>query len=278
MAFTPLVKYSGKNDDRGPSPIIWADLPRDIQDPNVGSDYFDDFLNQNTIVAGTGSTDKYGSYGDTGVTFTQKPAVVGGQIEIAGNDADNDEAVLTTHGPLVQISDTAGDDRKLWFEARFSKASIANNGLGFFLGLAFDHGSSVPISNTLALTDDDADLGAFSYIGFHCDQADGDAIDFVYKAEGGAQTVAIAGVQVPVADTFYKFGFTYDPKAAASKRIAVYVDGVEQTTYVTGTNIAAATFPDAEPLGLVLVTKVGAAAEVKSQLDWWRVAQLYQEG
>ena len=277
MVFTPIVQYEGKNDDRGPSPIIWADLPRDIQDPNVGFEFFDDFLNQNTIVAGTGSTDKYGSYGDTGVTFTQKAAVVGGQVEIAGNDADNDEAVLTTHGPLAQISDTAGDDRKLWFEARFSKASIANNGLGFFLGLAFDHGSSVPISNTLALTDDDANLGAFSYLGFHCDQADGDAIDFVYKAEGGAQTVAIAGVQVPVADTFYKFGFTFDPKAETAKRIKVYVDGTEQTTYVTGTNIAAATFPDAEPLGLVLVTKGGAASEVASQLDWWKVAQLYEE-
>ena len=278
MAFTPLVKYSGKNDDRGPSPIIWSDLPRDIQDPNVGFELFDDFVNFSQHISDQ-DTQQYASYIDTGVTIKQKAGVVGGQIEIAGNDADNDEGVLSTHGPLVQVSDTAGDDRKLWFEARFSKASIANNGLGFFLGLAFDHGSSVPVSNTLALTDDDANLGAFSYIGFHCDQADGDAIDFVYKAEGGAQTVAIAGVQVPVADTFYKFGFTYDPKAETAKRIKVYVDGTEQTTYVTGTNIAAATFPDAEPLGLVLVTKVGTgSAAVASQLDWWRVAQLYQEG
>ena len=45
MAFTPLVQYKGKNDDRGPSPIIWADLPRDIQDPNVGFELFDDFTN-----------------------------------------------------------------------------------------------------------------------------------------------------------------------------------------------------------------------------------------
>jgi|TARA_R100000049_G_scaffold4499_1_gene10248 hypothetical protein len=276
MAFTPLVQYKGKNDDRGPSPSLWADLPRDIQDPNVGFEFFDDFVNVSKHITDQ-DTQQYASYIDTGVTLTQLAGVVGGQLEIAGNDADNDEGVLSTHGPLAQVSDTAGNDRKLWFEARFSKASIADNGLGFFLGLAFDHGSSVPISGTLALTDDDANLGAFSYIGFHCDQADGDAIDFVYKAEGGAQTVAIAGVQVPAADTFYKFGFKYDPSALTSKRIAVYVDGTEQTTYVTGTDIAAATFPDAEPLGLVLATKVGAASEVKSQLDWWKVAQLYEE-
>ena len=277
MAFTPLVQYKGKNDDRGPSPNIWADLPRDIQDPNVGFELFDDFTNFSQHISDQ-DTQQYASYIDTGVTLKQLPGVVGGQVQVAGNDADNDEGVLSTHGPLAQVSDTAGDDRKLWFEARIKKASVANNGVSFFIGLAFDHGSSVPLSAAEALVDNTGALGAFSYIGFHVDAADGDALNFVYKAEGQSQVDHIAGVQALAADTFYKVGFKYDPKADTSKRIAVYVDGTEQTTYVTGTNIAAATFPDAEPLGLCLATKVGAAAEVKVTMDWWKVAQLYQEG
>ena len=39
------------------------------------------------------------------------------------------------------------------------------------------------------------------------------------------------------------------------------MDNVVHATKVTGTNIAAATFPDAEPLGMVLCAKTGAAAE-----------------
>ena len=277
MAFTPLVQYKGKNSDRGPSPIIWADLPRDIQDPNVGFELFDDFTNFSKHISDQ-DTQQYASYIDTGVTITQLAGVVGGQVQVAGNDADNDEGILCTHGPLAQVSDTAGDDRKLWFEARIKKASVADDGVGFFVGLAFDHGSSVPLSGVEALVNNTGALGAFSFLGFHVDNDDADALNFVYKAEGQAQVDAIAGVQALAADTFYKVGFAFDPKAETAKRIKVYVDGTEQTTYVTGTNIAAATFPDAEPLGLCLATKVGAAAEVKVTMDWWKVAQLYQEG
>ena len=136
----------------------------------------------------------------------------------------------------------------------------------------------MPLSAAEAVVDNTGALGACSYIGFHVDAADGDALNFVYKAEGQAQTDAIAGVQALAADTIYNEGLAFDPKAETAKRIKVYVDGTEQPTYVTGTNIAAATFPDAEPLGLCLATKVGSAAEVKVTMDWWRVAQLYQEG
>ena len=39
-------------------------------------------------------------------------------------------------------------------------------------------------------------------------------VDFVYKAEGQAQTVAIAGVHTLVADTYVKLGFRFKAKAA----------------------------------------------------------------
>jgi hypothetical protein len=143
-----------------------------------------------------------------------------------------------------------------------------------FVGLGWDHDDGVSVAKTLCLTDDDAALGAFSFIGFHVDQADGDALDFTYKAEGQTAVVTIAGLDVIVADTYMKLGFVYDPDAPAAKRIKVFLNNVEQSTYVTATNIATATFPDAEPMAMVWAAKVGAAAAVDARMDWWRCAQL----
>ncbi|MEE8464874.1 MAG: hypothetical protein V3S68_00245, partial [Dehalococcoidia bacterium] len=227
------------------------------------------------------SVQRYDTFINTGVTGIQRAGVaaptfggVGGVIEIAGNDTDEDQFVMSTHGPAFVVSDTVANSRKLWFEARFSKASIGNDALAFFLGLAFDHGAGVTVAKTLCLTNTNANLGAFSYLGFHVDQAAGATLDAVYKAESQSQTVNAAGIQTMVANTYYRLGLMYDPDAPAAKRIKWFVDGVEQSTYVTATQIAAATFPDAEPLAMVLCTKTGETAAVASQMDWWRCAQL----
>jgi len=270
------VDYRDYNDGLGRSAEMWADCPiADIMvDSNVGVFIEDDFLNFSQHISDQ-DTQQYASYIDTGVTIKQLATAANfGQIEIAGNDADNDEGVLATHGPIGTISDTAASAYKLWFETRVAKASITDEYLGMFVGLGFDDGNAVPLSKTICLTDDEAELGAFSYIGFHVDLSDADALDFTYKAAGQTAVVTLAAAQTMAASTFYKVGFKYDPDAEAAKRIKIYVDGVEQTTYVTATNIAAATFPDAEELGFVWATKVGEASEVKAQMDWWSFAQL----
>jgi hypothetical protein len=269
------VKFRSQSTN-GPSYEIWHDCPvAEIhQDPAVGYGHFDDFVHCPTLSAGAGDSLNYLAYGDTGVTIKAQAGVSGGVAEVAGNDADNDESVLSTGAPAFVVSDTASAARKLWYECRIKKASIANNACALFNGLAWDHGDGVSVAKTICLTDDDANLGAFSFLGFHVDQADGDAIDFVVKAEGGAQTVIKAGVAVPEADTWIKLGFKYDPDEVTSKRIKIYVDNVLQSTFVTGTQIAAATFPDAEPMAMAWAAKVGAAAESKAQMDWWRCYQL----
>ena len=266
----------GANTDAwlGSSAAIWGDCPLEaIRNGRVGGIIIeDDFESTLSISAGAGDTlAGYLAYGDTGVTMAAQAGVAGGVIECAGNDADNDEGVLSTGSPAFMISDAA--PKKLWYEARIKKASIADNACALFNGLAWDHGAGVSVAKTLCLTDDDANLGAFSYLGFHVDQANGDAMDFVYRAEGQAQTVKIAGVHVPVADTYVKVGFVYDPQADDAKKIKVFINNVEQSTYVTATNIATATFPDAEPMGMAWAVKVGAAAESKAQMDWWRCVQ-----
>lgn len=261
--------------DRYMSPALWADCPiaELRENPTLGVFDGDDFNNFSDHISDQ-SVQKYDSYIDTGVTFQQLAGVHGGVVELAGNDADNDEGVLSGHGPVINIQD-AKANKRCWFEARVKKASIANDALAMFIGLAFDHGNGVPVAKTLCLTDNDGALGAFSFIGFHTDQADGDALDFVYKADGQSAQVKIAGVHTWVADTYVKLGFMYDPFRPPAERIVVFVNNQEQSTYVTETNLTEATFPDNEPLAPVWCGKVGTAAESKAQMDWWYWSQLY---
>jgi hypothetical protein len=279
-------QYSGGYaDSRRPSGVIWGDCPPEsafMDDPMLGTYIWDDFTTGcpdvlgGTAVYGTG---KYGYsiYADTGVIFAGEEgtnAYVGGILEISGNDADNDEGNMSMAAPNFVVSDNPAVARKLWMECRIKKASIADEGLAFFVGLAYDHTTGLDIAVADAMSNDEADLGAYSWLGFHCDLSDGDAVDFVYMADGQAQTVHTAGIHVPVADTWVKLGFKYDPAAIAAQRITTYVNGVAQSTFVTAAQIAAATFPDGEAMAPMLATKVGTAAESKFQMDWWRFAQM----
>lgn len=245
-----------------------------IADPSVGHYFWDDFEFWAPIAAGVGAVGEmgYDHYGDTGTTLTQLEANSNGVIETGGNDLDNDEIILTTMNPFFMVSSAA--PQPLWFEAMVKRASVSNNGVSMFIGLAWDEGSDISLAVVETLVDNTGALGAFSFLGFHVDAGNGDAIDFVYKAEGGADTVLIAGACVPVLAVYNKLGFKFQPHAAKSKQLAIFVDGVEHGTHATEANIVAATFPDAERLAPTWATKVGASAEQKCQLDWWRCAQL----
>lgn len=270
----PKVQYGGASHN-GPSNNLWKDCPilEMIEDPSIGFFIFDDFLNVPQMISDQ-DVARYSSYIDTGVTLKQSAAGVGGWLEVAGNDADNDEGSISTGGnaggPFL-ISDTAGSDKKLWFEARLKKASVDDNALALFVGLAEE-----ALAGADTLVDDTGEVASKDLIGFQTLHADGDALVFCYRKAGQAkQTIALDSTSSPLtADTFVKVGFKYDPDAPTTKRIKIYVDNVLQATFGTGTNIAAATFPDGEELAMLLATKVGDAAESKLQIDWWRCAQL----
>lgn len=257
---------------RAPSQSIWGDCPwTPIAEGAVsGTIFFDDFVNQPTFVAGTGSTLKYAYYGDTGVTFTSLK-LVGGVLEIAGNDADNDEGILQQYGAPWVVSDTAGEDFKLWFECRFKKASIGDDSLAMFVGLAQDGQTAVE-----AMVDDTGVLRTTAaWLGFQVLADNGEELDFVYQENAQTINELIAPVDSLEADTYVKAGFLYDPQEETARRIKAFINGIEQTTYVTGTQIAAATFPDQTELAFTITTKVMSnTAEVKSQFDWVRIAQL----
>lgn len=244
------------------------------KDPSQIVHVFEDFNNV-PVFASTTSQNGWYTYQDTGVTMQGSPTEMG-VLEVAGNATDNDEGILTSGGNLAgsfKISTTDGSKFMVGFEARLKKASIADNALAFFIGLGEE---GLAAANTLV--DDTGAVADKDHIGFHVDHAAGETLDAVYGKESGTQKVNVAGVDTLVADTYVKVGFLYNPSAPAAKKIAWFINGKEQSTYVTNTLLTtAADFPAGEELALLFATKVGAAAEVKAQLDWWGAFMLLCE-
>lgn len=281
-----LVRYSGANTTtRLPSGAIWHDCPNPsafLDNVGLGVHIWDDFTegcpDGGTTLIGGG---KYGYsvYGATASVLAGEEgdaAYAGGVLEISGNSTDNDECNISMAAPSFVISDTEWLARKLWFECRIKKASITDEAIAVFVGLGYDDTTGLDLAVNNCLNDDEAELGAYTFLGFHCDLSNADSFDFVYMADGQTAVVHTAGIHVPVADTWVKLGFKYDPDADDARKIATFVNGVEQTTWVTAAQIAHATnyFPDNEAMAMLLATKVGGGAESKVQMDWWRCAQL----
>lgn len=278
------TKYLDPTDtSRHFSPIIWDQCPSSEElkyGPRSGVEIYDRFHNTPDHAAAIG-TGMYDSYIDTGVimgAITDSVTVpgrggVGGGFMWTGNDADNDEGVISGHCPAFEISGTAARKRKLMFEAVVAKASIADNALAMFCGLGWDFGNGISVAKTTCLVDDTGALGDFSFLGFHVDHAAGEVMDVVYRSDSGAQTVLIAGLQTMVVNTWYKIGFVYDPDRPEAQRIRFYLNGAEQNTYITETLIDAAAFPDDEAMAPCCAYKTGATAAVRGYLRQWRCVQ-----
>ena len=216
------------------------------------------------------ATEEYGytTYQDTGVLIQGEDTAADqhfGGLSISVMDTDNDEGIIQlTNDPFV-ISDTAAEEFGLAFEVRVKKSTIADNGCAMFSGLA-----ATAYAVTGGLTDDAGAMKDHSHIGFHVDAAAGEAVDFVYTLAGQADTIKIAGVDTMVADTFVKLGFLYLPQRNGSKRIAVFVNGKEQSTYVTATNIAASGFPDSIEMAPAFGAKANSSTTVDASCSWMR--------
>jgi len=264
----------------GLSPRIWDKVARAIQTPSGVNRLFlagDDFASFHGTLTGTAGdySGGYKSYQDSGCTIAQVADAKGGVAKLSfdGTGA-NDEIWLQSGGSagvLGAISDTAGAAHVTAFECRVKFSAVANSTLCGFVGLA---------EEGLAAADTKTDTtGVFAdkdCIGFDVVAADGDALNFIYQKAGQTLQTKISGVQALVADTWYNLGFIYEPDAPCppAKRIKVYVDGVEQSTYVTATNIAAATFPDGEELAFLLGGKQVPESAANIQCDWWQFGQV----
>lgn len=278
MLFVPQL-FTGHRGEQtsGLSPRLWAKLYGSMMAPDGGDRLVwaaDDFMAVRNADTYTDlySEMGYTSYIDTGGTLLTLADEVGGVLALVTDGTDEDEIWLSAGdgvGGLGFISDTAGDDHLTVFEARYKVSTITDSQMSSFVGLASPgtaaQNTKVDATGALLTT------GAF--IGFDV-LLDGNSIQFTYQAASQAVQQKIAGVHVPVVDDFVKLGFIYDPTASASKRIKVFVNNVEQSTYVTATNIAAATFPDAELLTFLAGFKNTTAVAAELAVDWWAFAQL----
>ncbi|MHC4676974.1 MAG: hypothetical protein ACYTBZ_31205 [Planctomycetota bacterium] len=283
---TNVVHYKDADGDTsaGPSMNIWADCPvlGIMEDPGLGYYFFDDFIGCPELAAGSAITQlpPYVAIADTnGGGIAAATDVVGGAIALSsGTTADCDTTLQLGGGNSFVISDTAGSDKKLWFEARIKISAITDDAVQYFIGLAEeDRCVDAGVFGKSGGTTPEAAMADIDYIGFLRYDGGTTAINFVYNLSGQTGVEKIAAIDTAGADTFMKLGFLYDPDAETAQRIKVYADGEESTTYVTGTNIATATgsaFPDGEELTLTMATMSDSTTSGTMTVDWWRCAQL----
>jgi hypothetical protein len=265
---------------RTPTNAMWRKLASQMYsgDGSVGFTMYDDFraFGKSTAVASNigryvSSGNQYYSFEDTGDSITQLATEPTGVVKLLTDTTDNDECALqlgdaTSVAGL--ISDTAGADKLLIFEARVKMASITDTKMNMFVGLA-EEGAAVNSWHA----DSGGVLEDKDYIGFQVLETDGDALLFTYKKAGQTKVNVFTYGTALAADTFYKLGFIYDPQADPTQRIKAYVDGVEQSTYITKTNIETATFPDGEELSPIFSMKNAAGEAMSASMDWWAFHQ-----
>lgn len=281
MIFVPqlLTGHRGQNTS-GLSPRLWAKVYGSVMAAD-GADRLvfvgDDFLSPHSTNSHTEviSDVAYTAAIDSGDTIVALADEDGGVIALTTAATDNNEVWMQSGdgtSVLGKISDAAGSDFLTVFECRVKKSSIADNVAAVFCGLA-EEGCAAEDSKT----DDDGIMADKDYIGFDSVHADGDAINFVYRLSGATAVEKISDVHSPDADDFVKLGFVYDPEAKASERIKVFVNNVEQSTYVTATNIATSSgsaFPDGEEMAALFGIKNGDSTAAEFAIDWWAFAQL----
>lgn len=279
------TNHASQSGGRGLSPALWKSAYGQMMSPDGLSNafmFFDDFTDfyPVTVTTAAGQLQPGKGY----FAYIEADATVGSILPLATasggvvrfltstdtSDGDNHDTTLTTGGnvgTLGAISDTAGSDFITCFEARFRLSSITDGDGSVFIGCGEEGlaAANTPIVDSTGHTASSDDL-----IGFLVTEDDNDALKFIYRKNGQAlQTVLTYGTAL-AASTWYKVGFVYDPRAVPAERIKVFVDNVEQSTYVTATNIAAATFPDGEELALVASIKGSANNDPQSfDLDWW---------
>lgn len=266
-----FVTHQGQDGGAGLSPRLWGKISGQGYTPDGQTPGF--FVSDNFLLTKIDgdNTNGYGLYADTGGTVTQLATASGGVIRITTDTTDNDEVWISAGaatGVFGAVSDTAGSDKLTVFETRVRFPQVGNT-YNAIIGLS---------EEGLAAADTVTDAGALAskdLLGFWVLEADGDALNFGYRKAGQTAQTTISGVQALVANTWYKLGFVYDPAAPESKKISVFIDNVEQSTYVTATNIAAATFPDGEELTFLAGVKNQTTTASALDIDWWAFYQAY---
>lgn len=268
------------------SPDLWYGCPiHDIREGIVdGIIDEDEFVNADNE---DGSDNSYLRYIDTGNTIrtlaTNTTALAtgvrGGVLRFSTDATDNDGPVIqrqTANGaaPFL-LGNTADFAWPFWAEFRIRKSSITDNQCAFAVGLA----QVGRAANDGLLEDDTGDIvDSISFIGFRVKHDAGEELDFVYQDSAQtAPTETMTNISAMVASTWIKVGFRYDPWDVAARKMKIFFNNQAQSTYVTTTNIDAATFPENDAMSFVCGCKNGEATAVDFDIDWYRIVQVYDD-
>lgn len=274
-----IIQHTGFVTTR-PSPGIWSRIDfAAMREKHNGVEYFEDFAGWNGTFAanvGTygGSSGGWRSFENGNCTILPLATVKEGAVQLLLSAVDDTEFNMQrglTGQVHAIISTTTPDDCVLGMEFRFRLGQVTNATHNLFLGLTEEN---------LAVTDGFfADTGVIAdkdYIGFIIAEAAGATLTFGWNKQGGVDVVGFTYGTALVVNTWYKVGFLYDPGAPDSKKIKIFIDGVEQGTYVTATQLASANFPNGEELTSYINFKNGSAAAKTADLDWIRFAQVWE--
>lgn len=265
-----MIGYTGNTGVRGRSDALWSLVPWHNWAHGEGGLFdFDDFLNL-PVLSTSANTGKYASFVDTSCTLTQGDAQWG--TAAFGFDGTAADTVALEYGgnsgAFIKFDTTS--KYAVAFECRFKKSSVTTNDCGFFIGLA-DEGQAA--DNTLV--DTTGALEDANFLGFHQPMGTSAAtVNFVCRNNGNTAASLLAGAATMTADTYIKLGFLYLPAGHVrpSKRLRIFVNGVEQSTYVTDTQVAAATFPNDANLAPLLYIKNGSGSNAQTAtVDWWAI-------
>lgn len=272
-------QYTGLNDNRLHSPNVWRAKSRALIDAirrgeKDGFYFFDDFQSagaalSSTAVAWTGGQPAMRYLGFATASSTMKPGRVAGDDEIGvlvcDNDADNDEFGVGFDNTYTEgfgkISNVAGDNKPLWFEARvrFTNIASATATVAKAIGLraAVDHA-------TVDFPDGGATIKVEEFVGFRALSGDGDGMDAVYCDDAEVVHVEAAANTnlVIAADEWNKFAIHYD-----GTYTYYYVNGVQ---IGAGVLPAATNFPNGEPLVPSFFGRLdGSDTANHCDIDWW---------
>lgn len=277
------------------SPNIWASCPLSW----IKKFYPEGFVRWDAsrlLLAGTQTTEIAGPIEGTKVFSTTALVVDSvsavnsvekwGSVIRFGGDTDNDSSALAQAYPTFRMSGLAASSGRLWFEGCVALTSLAVDTLGFMMGMAetelWTLATAVPFNGGDAITN-----GA-SFVGFRKGEDALGVVDTVYSDRATSFTNVTGGTTaggttdgsaISAANTFAKFGFTYDPGPGndfnSDKIIRFFQDNVELNTGITKAALIALTNLDANALGPIFaqITDSGGTA-VKAYLKWLQVAQL----
>ncbi len=260
----------------GPSPSIWANCPTVafLDDPALGSHFFDDFIdgvdiatNKNSAaVSALGTTGAWtGFTGTTSNTVATLATDIRGVIAISGTTDDEGSKIIYPKGAAIAGKFKFTSGKRLWMEAKIKVDSIADTISQIYVGFAEE---GLITAGTL-LTTSEGGLADKDYVGFVREYADGDKLNIDFNtASGSTSPVSDSDSATLVAAAWTKIGMYFD-----GVTLRFYQDGalIDYTVGLTDTD-----FPDGEEMAFYIETMCGAAGTTSVlNVDWVRLAQDY---